>query len=266
VDLQRAHRRARERCARNLGRAWRPFLRGCGAISCALFASCQPQATSDYLGEPLVTLQGQVVSNGALPPLEAAMLWQRGDPPSTDDLELATLAPVQAGFPAVFTLHLYQPAPGAALRSLLPGEVIWARATAAAVPYGIPVAQVSTLPESGNPSYGIDANHWVLFLQSDVPSNSLTEWWLGAPLSAGFHLIDVVAFDVSCQTPDQLDDCAADLVSRGVPDDGSEDPGTARGFCTASYRLAPATPGEELVLDLGQVGLGGPTGANGGCE
>ncbi len=266
MDVQRADRWTQESCARSLGRARSRFLRACAAISCALVASCQAQATSDYLGEPLVTLQGQVVSNGALPPLEAAMLWQRGDPPSTDDLELATLAPVQAGFPAVFTLHLYQPAPGAALRSLLPGEVVWARATAAAVPYGIAVADVPALPASGNPSYGIDANHWVLFLQGDVPANSLTAWWLGAPLSAGFHLIDVAAFDASCQTPDQLNACAAELVSRGVPDDGTENPGTARGFCTADYRLAPATPGEELVLNLGEVGLGAPTGANGGCE
>ncbi len=226
----------------------------------ALVVGCDPQATNDYRGEPLVTLQGQVVSSGALPPLEAAMLWQRGEPPSTDDLELATVAPVQSGFPASFIISLYQPAPQAARRSLMPGEVVFARATAGAIPFGIATTQVGSLPASGNPSYGIDANHWVIFLASNVPVGSLTEWWLGAALHAGYHLIDVAPFNGVCMTADQLNACAAELVARGVADDGSDNPGTARGFCTASYRLAPAYPGEELVLNLGQVGLN-----NGGC-
>jgi hypothetical protein len=235
------------------------------AALCAMAAGagCQAQATSGYLGEPLVTLQGQVVSNGALPPLEAAMLWQRGDPPSTDDLELATLAPVQSGFPASFTLHLYQPAPDAARRSLLPGEVIFARANAAAVPFGIAVTQVNSLAGSGNPSYGIDASHWVVYLDADVPAGSLTEWWLGAALGKGFHLIDVAAFDAQCLSADELDACAAELVARGAPDDGTDNPGTARAFCLAGYRLSPATPGEELVLNLGEVTT--PTGG-GACK
>ena len=232
--------------------------RGAAALAsiCLLALACQPQAESDYQGEPLVTLQGQVVSDGALPPLEAAMLWQRGDPPSTDDLELATLAPVQSGFPAGFTLHLYLPAPDAARRSFAPGEVVYARANAAAVPIGIATTQVNTLPASGNPSYGIDAAHWVLFLESDVPANSLTAWWLGAPLAAGFHLIDVASFNATCLSEDQLDACAAQLVALGVPDDGTDNPGTARSYCVAPYRLSPALPGEELVLNLGEVGLG----------
>ena len=217
---------------------WRGgFARAASCAGLLALAACQPQATSGYLGEPLVTLQGQVVSNGALPPLEAAMLWQRGDPPRPTILELATLAPVQSGFPATFTLHLYQPPPAAARRSLIDGGVVYARANASAVPYGIAVTQISDLPASGNPSYGIDALHWVIYLDTDVPAGSLTEWWLGAPLGAGFHLVDVIPFDPSCETSAQLDACAADLVTRGVIDDGTDNPGTARFFCVATYRL-----------------------------
>src|SRR6267378_1793096 len=184
----------------------------------ALLCACDPQADPGYLGEPLMTLQGHVTSSGPMPSLEAAMLWQRGDPPSTGDQELATRAPVEAGFPARFTLHLYQPPPGAARRSLVPGEVTYARANAGAVPYGIAAGAVGALPASANGAYGIDANHWVVYLASDVPAGSLTAWWLGAALPAGFHLLRVAAVNPQC--------------------------------------ITLALPGEQLVLNLGTIGLG----------
>jgi hypothetical protein len=86
-------------------------------VLAALAGSCDPQADSEYLGEPLISLPGYVKSAGPAP-LEAAMLWQRGPPPSTNDQELATRAPVRTGFPASFVLHLYQPPPVAARRTL----------------------------------------------------------------------------------------------------------------------------------------------------
>jgi len=222
----------------------------------ALLWACDPQADTGYLGEPLMTFQGHVTSSGPMPSLEAAMLWQRGEPPSSGDQELATRAPVEAGFPARFTLHLYQPPPGAARRSLVPGEVTYARANAGAVPYGTAAAAIGALPASANGAYGIDANHWVVYLASDVPAGSLTAWWLGAAMPAGFHLLRVAAVNPQCITPAQLDACVVDLTRRGIPDDGTERPGTARFFCRATYRLSPAPPGEQLVLNLGTTGLG----------
>ncbi|HXN56556.1 MAG TPA: hypothetical protein VN874_09825, partial [Myxococcales bacterium] len=139
---------------------------------------------------------------------------------------------------------------------LAPGQVAYARANAGAVPYGIVIEPGSPLPASGNPGYGIDAFHWVVYLAADVPARSLMEWWLGAALPAGFHLLRVTAVNPQCMTTAQLNACAADLVGRGVPDDGTQGPGTARFFCLAPYRLSLAPPGEELVLDLQAVGLG----------
>src|SRR5439155_4750467 len=95
----------------------------------ALAGSCDPQAGSDYLGEPLISLPGYVKSAGPAP-LEAAMLWQRGPPQSPNDLELATRAPVRTGFPASFVLHLYQPPPAAARRRPPPAAARSAAATA----------------------------------------------------------------------------------------------------------------------------------------
>ena len=219
----------------------------------AVLAACDPQASSDYQGEPLITLEGQVVSTGALPPLEAAMLWQRGPPPSTDDQELATRAPVQGGFPARFVARLYQPPPAAARRTLAAGEVSFARANAAAVPLGVSAASVPAVALPNSPQYGIDPDHWVIYLAADVPAGSLTEWWLGGALPAGFHLMTVAA-RASCLSGAEIEACAAELVRRGVPDDHTASPGTARGFCQADYRLSPAAGGEQLLLHLGNVG------------
>ena len=213
------------------------------ALSCA----CDPQADGGYLGEPLASFPGYVASAG-VGALEAAMLWQRGLPPSTDDQELATRAPVQTGFPARFTLHLYQPPPAAARKTLAPGQVPYARANAGAVPPGVAVAS-GGVAAAGHPTpFGIDAKHWIVYLPSDVPPGSLMEWWLGKALPAGFHLLRVTA--LTCMPAAQLEACAADLARRGVADDGTENPGTARSFCRAPYRLSLAPADEELVLDL----------------
>ena len=219
----------------------------------ALVAACDAQTDPGYSGEPLVTLHGRVEGQGQLPPLEAAMLWQRGPPPGTTDQELATRAPVTTGFPATFVLRLYSPPPEQAFRSFAPGAPRWARANAAAVPYGVAPSQVPTLGSVFNASYTFDPDHWVMYLETDVPPNSLTEWWLGGPLGAGYHLERVI--DVSgCLDPSTLAACVAELVRRGVPDDGTSDAGTALGLCSAPYRLVPTTVDDPIVLRLGQSG------------
>jgi hypothetical protein len=228
-----------------------------GLVVAAMMA-CDAQTDPGYLGEPLVTLKGRVESSGALPPLDAAMVWQLGPPPSVDDQELATRAPLTAGFPATFTLRLYVPPPGAAFRALGTGAPRWARANAAALPQGLAASQVPALPGAYSASYTYDADHWVMYLESDVPTSSLTEWWLGEALGKGYHLLRVLPV-TGCLTPAQLEACVADLVARGVPDDGTDAPGTARGYCKAPYRLQPTTLDEAIVLRLGQVdGGAGP--------
>src|SRR3954471_12751635 len=220
-------------------------------IAGAVLVSCDPGAQPSYLGDPLLTLRGQVTSSGPIDaPLEAAMLWQRGAPPSTNDQELATRAPVQTGFPASFTVHLYQPPPARARRTLAPGEVTFARANAGAVPPGVAEEAAVAAPgpaasggaAAGAVGDGMDANHWVVYLKSDVPPQSLTAWWLGTPLKAVFHFLRVTPFNPQCFKPGELDACAAALVSRGVPDDGTNAAGTARSYCLAPYRLSIAAP------------------------
>ncbi len=219
-------------------------------LALGALVACDAQTDPGYQGEPLVTLRGRVESTGALPPLEAAMLWQRGPPPGTDDQELATRAPVTSGFPATFILRLYTPPPDVAFRTLTTSGPRWARANAAAVPYGVAPAQVPTLPAAYGASYTYDAEHWVMYLEQDAPPNTLTEWWLGGALGAGYHLERVTQLP-GCLSPADLASCVAELVRRGVPDDGTSNPGTARGYCNAPYRLQPTTLDETIVLRLG---------------
>lgn len=216
------------------------------ALALALASGCEPQMDASYLGEPLATYPGRVTTGGNPSPVEAAMLWQRGPPPSFDSLELAVRARVQPGFPASFTLRLYQPPPAAAYRTLAAGEVRFARANVAAVPYGI---AGDAAPAAGMTStFGVDADHWVVYLAAPVPPRSLTAWWLGGALPQGYALLTVTA---GCRTPEALAACVAELQGLGVPEDGSGAPGTAGALCKAPYRLAPTPPGEELVLPIG---------------
>lgn len=219
-------------------------------VAAALAWGCDALVDPDYLGEPLAAFAGRVVGASDPRPLEAAMLWQRGPPPSYSDVELATRAPVDAGFPASFTLRLYQPPPAAAWKRLAPGEIRFARANAAAIPYGVAADAVpGVIAAPASEGWAIDTAHWVVYLEAAVPPGSLTEWWLGGALPRGYRLLAVTA---GCPTPEALAACIAELQRRGVPEDGSGAPGTADAFCRAPYRLAPAPPGEEIVLALGQ--------------
>jgi hypothetical protein len=234
----------------------RPILpAGVAAAALALLLGCDSQTDGGYPGEPLVTLHGRVESTGPLPPLEAAMLWQRAPPPAVDDQELATRAPVQSGFPATFTLRLFHPPPAEAVRTLAPREVSWARASRGGSVRGggggVPCSR------RGQPQL-----HLRRCALGDPPPGRRPAQLAHPPggcgsLGRGYHLLKVLP--VQCPTPDQLVACVAELVQRGVVDDGTSGPGTARGYCLAPYRLQPTTLDEAIVLQLGPLPVvGGP--------
>ena len=220
-------------------------------------SGCDSQVAPDYPGEPLVSLTGQVTSTNPLPlpQLEVGLLWQRGPPPSTNDEQLATQANVQGEFPAKFILRLYHPAPEAARQPLRTGEVRFARANAAVLPVGVAPVNAS-FSDVSSIAYALDTLHWFLYLEQDVPENSLTAWWLGGALPAGYHLLNVLATSPQCLQPAQVASCTAALVQLGVPD-VPPGAGEATGFCLASYRLQPASFDEGITLQIG--GIAAPT-------
>ena len=222
-------------------------------------SGCDSQVAPDYPGEPLVSLTGQVTGTSPvpLPQLEVGLLWQRGPPPSTNDEQLATQAAVQGEFPAKFILRLYHPAPGAARQPLRSGEVRFARANAAVLPVGV-AQQGVAFADVSSIAYALDTLHWFLYLEQDVPADSLTAWWLGGALPSGYHLLNVLATSPVCLEPAQVASCAAALVQLGVPDVPAG-AGEATAFCSATYRLQPASFDEGITLQLG--GAEAPTAA-----
>ena len=222
---------------------------------------CDSLVSPDYPGEPLVSLRGQVTGNSPvpLPQVEVGLLWQRGPPPSTNDEQLATRAAVKGEFPAQFVLRLYHPAPDAARMRLRDGEVRFARANAAVLPVGVaqPEAAFSNVTSI---AYAVDREHWFLFLEQAVPGGSLTEWWLGGALPAGYHLLRVLDTDPVCLQPIKVAACVADLAQRGVPDVPAG-AGEATAYCSASYRLQPVSFDEGITLQIG----GPQTPSTAGC-
>jgi hypothetical protein len=230
-------------------RSYRPGWLVCA--SALAWAGCDAQVAPDYPGEPLVSLTGQVTGNSPvpLPQVEVGLLWQRGPPPSTNDEELATQAAVKGVFPAAFILRLYHPAPEAARLRLRAGEVRVARANAAVLPVGV-AQTTAAFSDVSSIAYALDTQHWFLFLETAVPAGTLTEWWLGGALPAGYHLLHVLQTDPSCLVPAQVAACVANLAGRGVPDVPSGS-GEATGYCTAAYRLQPVSFAEGITLHIG---------------
>ncbi len=236
-----------------------PGARLAAALVAAALAGCGAQAEPGYLGEPLVTLTGSVAAGPATAsqPVEAAVLWQRGLGLSTEGQVLGARAAVAAG--GGFTLTLHQPPPEAVRLALAPGEPRLARATAAAVPLGITAPAASGLGSANDPdtprSYGIDPAHWLVWLEGDAPAGSLTAWWLGGPLPAGFHLVAVAPVAPACLDAPALAACEGEVGAAGAPDAAA-----AAALCLAPYRLAAAPPAAALLLLPGTTGLGAPAG------
>jgi hypothetical protein len=91
-------------------------------------AACEAQVRPDYRGEPLATIEGQVVTEAGTDetvPLAAAIVWYAGIGPdnSSDNYHVGVIrvrgvqAAVTGAFPAAFRLDLYDPPPSDALSS-----------------------------------------------------------------------------------------------------------------------------------------------------
>lgn len=236
----------------------RPLLLGVALLAMACGGS--PQADASYPGEPLVGYGGLIqVGEATPPPFEVELAWQPGLPP---ELSLLRLAGAEAGstrwtatFPYDFQTTVYQPPPADVFVQLGEGEPWFARANTVTVPAGIRAEGVAALPGSANPAYGTDLTHWLVYLSSSVPRRSLTEWWLrGEGLGAGYHYVRVDT--PRCLSAEELDACAAELVDRGLPDDGTAAAGTARAFCLAllPYRATPVSWDEGGEITLGTAG------------
>ena len=81
-------------------------------LSVIAAAGCDSQAPSDYQGDVLGTIQGTIRNQAASAPgaAEVVLLWHY-ETPDDQEVPVAMKTEVEGGFPASFTLDLFEPPP-----------------------------------------------------------------------------------------------------------------------------------------------------------
>ena len=141
---------------------------------------CDALAPSDYVGEPLFTIEGTFAATQNAPedPLGGvALLWQ--DPNGPDGPGIAsTTVPVAIKFPASFKVDIPVPPPIEARFAFGDGDVTLAEAYV----FVVESKDGHSVPLGG------ERVHVVVWASDDVASGSLAADYLGGPISAGYHL------------------------------------------------------------------------------
>jgi hypothetical protein len=142
--------------------------------------ACGSLADSGYEGEPLMLIEGSVVSSEAnLPPMDVALLWDIDpDGRACNDLSDAVArVSTQGAFPAAFRLMVTQPPPEAAFRGDSP----------------IAEAYIAALDKENHP-YGYATNagkvvYKVFYARREIPAQSADSARFGGTgLRAGYQL------------------------------------------------------------------------------
>jgi len=197
----------------------------------SLVAGCDSLAASDYVGEPLFTLQGNFATTANAPedPLGGiALLWQ--DTRSADGPGVATtVVPVAIQFPASFRVDIPVPPPDAAVFTFPDSDV------------QIAEAYVFVVETSGGKivPHGGERVHAVVWASGDVADGTQAADYLGGPISAGYHLrafTQVTTAGMGQRT----------LIERCVSD------GAARHACEArrAYQLQGAGDQDRLTITV----------------
>lgn len=175
-------------------------------------SACGAQVGPDHQGEPLVTIHGEVMSQGqsVAQPAEAALLWLSFDPSATPlgSLRLVgTSVPVTGGFPLGFELHVYAPPPASALLPLaepVPGGFPLDPSRPAEMGVAAVVALAANADHAnvGPPDVlGTSLDMIVVYNSHAIAPQSPSAKLLAgfhAPLTAGYHLVSVAR-----ETPEQ---------------------------------------------------------------
>jgi hypothetical protein len=237
-------------------------------LASALAGCGGPIGGSGYPGDPQLVLHGQVTSTDEPGPKEIVFVWQLGPPPSMDQVvpDLRGGVPQSRSTEPWFTIRLYDSPPWSLpLQRLQEGEVAFARGNLVAIPLGWRPDPIDPPIVTQEPGFGASVGHWVVYLDGRVEAGTLTAWWLGAEsgIGPGYRLVRVDPFPAACMTEEELeqelDACVTRLVAAGVADDQSENPGTARGYCRAPYRLSPADPwGTSVNVQIGAFSVPPP--------
>ena len=162
---------------------------------------CDALAPSDYVGEPLFTLEGTFATTTNAPedPLGGvALLWQ--DPSGPDGPGVAsTTVPVAIQFPASFHVDIPVPPPEAARFTFADSDV----AIAEAYVFVVETTADHVVPRGG------ERVHVVVWASADVADGSLAADYLGGAITAGYHLRTFVPATAGMAQRAMIDRCIA---------------------------------------------------------
>lgn len=161
------------------------------SLSLLAGAACDAQVDSEYRGEPLATLSGEVVALASTSAVNASLVWSNFA--QNGDTYLAAEAPVSGEFPAQFTLDVFLPPPTELLNHFAEDADEVALGLAYVVAF--PQDYDATTGETPETPWGISAGHVLAYVPADLPAGSSAAEFAGAALTAGFHVLEVVAAD-----------------------------------------------------------------------
>jgi len=156
-------------------------------LTATVLAACDPLASRDYVGEPLITLQGTFATSAASSSDlgGVALMWQDPDGAGGPGAA-ATAVPVAIEFPASFSIAVPAPPPDGVALAFGDGSTV-----AEAYIY---VVRDAT---SSHPTklLGTDRTHALIYAATDIADGTDAAAYLGGPVTAGFHLRRFVAMD-----------------------------------------------------------------------
>jgi len=156
---------------------------------------CDGQVDQDYEGEPLATMLGTIRNEmtSAPPSAIVAVFWvnSAGSP----DFFVGETVPVEAHFPADFSMKLYTSPPAEVLNDFTMGGRFphETRIGMAWIAVGAPDAQGELNPDLAGPGscLGLAEDHVLAYVEEDIVPGTFSELFVQGPLKAGYHVLQV---------------------------------------------------------------------------
>lgn len=227
----------------------------------AVLLGCDAQAGSDYVGEPLLTLEGRiVVAPGATVGEEVvtAVLWH--DFATSDAATVTDPVEVAIEFPSAFRIDIVEPPPRGALADLehpvtdRPTGKLFAMGYVAVMPSA---SSAGTMESLWDAALGVSMDHLVVYAEVAITEEELRGVFPGG-LEPGYQIFrmqenparaaaDACAMEyLACQE-------ACSQPCEGDPDLCQEDLLACLGGCEEAGTCLDEDPGHTHLLEPGSV-------------
>lgn len=179
------------------------------ALTLALAGACSAQADSDYEGDLLASLEGQVTTSrsSATPDAEAMAIWLPSDDydflvPTADRVD------VEGSFPSAFRLDMTEPPPD---EGSIDGSGDLALGFLTIVSAGLTQEDILQDEPPDDLLFGVEEGHMLLWVGTEDGGGSFAEFFELGSLSPGYHVLDVLGLTKA--EDDQVNACQEAAMS-----------------------------------------------------